>query len=94
MGEIFRDSDDTGILAYSGSSGAVLVPYHEIQRLRVREREFTNPIHHLLEDIKAISENDRKRLTEGVFGDIISSTQVLRATAYLNVTAMDVRLII
>ncbi|KAF6139811.1 hypothetical protein GIB67_009658 [Kingdonia uniflora] len=31
--------------------------------------------HHLLEDIKAISENDRKRLTEGVFGDIIRSTQ-------------------
>ncbi|KAF6140935.1 hypothetical protein GIB67_030146 [Kingdonia uniflora] len=32
--------------------------------------------HHLLEDIKAISENDRKRLTKGVFGDIIRSTQV------------------
>ncbi|KAF6146256.1 hypothetical protein GIB67_011728 [Kingdonia uniflora] len=32
--------------------------------------------HHLLEDIKAISENVRKRLTEGVFGDIITSTQV------------------
>ncbi|KAF6136381.1 hypothetical protein GIB67_028071 [Kingdonia uniflora] len=31
--------------------------------------------HHLLEDIKAISENCKKRLTEGVFGDIIRSTQ-------------------
>ncbi|KAF6144183.1 hypothetical protein GIB67_004856 [Kingdonia uniflora] len=46
-------------------------------RLRTREREFTNPIHHLLEDIKAISENDRKRLTKEVFGDIITSTQAL-----------------
>ncbi|KAF6154675.1 hypothetical protein GIB67_000559, partial [Kingdonia uniflora] len=32
--------------------------------------------HHLLEDIKAISKNDRKRLTEGVFGDIITSSGV------------------
>ncbi|KAF6173840.1 hypothetical protein GIB67_039791 [Kingdonia uniflora] len=82
MGEIFRDSEDTGILAYSGSSGPVLVPYLQIQKLRVREREFTNPIYHLLEDIKAISENNRKRLTEGVFGDIITSTQDMFPVIY------------
>ncbi|KAF6154910.1 hypothetical protein GIB67_018347 [Kingdonia uniflora] len=38
-------------------------------------KEICQP-HHLLEDIKAISENDRKKLTEGVFGDIIRFTPV------------------
>ncbi|KAF6169823.1 hypothetical protein GIB67_034215 [Kingdonia uniflora] len=53
----------------------LLLLFVQYAGLRAREREFTNPIYHLLEDIKSISENDRKRLTEGVFGDIITSTQ-------------------
>ncbi|KAF6143461.1 hypothetical protein GIB67_029630 [Kingdonia uniflora] len=44
-------------------------------RIENKGKEIYQP-HHLLEDIKAISKNDRKRLMKGVFGDIIRSTQV------------------
>ncbi|KAF6163580.1 hypothetical protein GIB67_022145 [Kingdonia uniflora] len=47
--------------------------YQNHHRIESKGKGIYQP-HHLFEDIKEISENDRKRLT--VFGDIIRSTQV------------------